>query len=65
VDDGDRVSEITLHPVALGFGTARSRRGLPELTDDPAILPHLAGLSARYGTQIDATGGIGRVVLPH
>ena len=63
VDDGDRVSAIDLHPVALGFGTPRPQRGLPELSNDPAILPHLAELSARYGTTIVQHGGLGRVVL--
>lgn len=63
VDDGDRVSDITLDPVALGFGKARPQRGLPELTDDPLILPHLAALSAQYGTPIEMVGGVGRVRL--
>ncbi len=63
VDDRDRVSEITLHPIALGFGAARAQRGLPELSDDTLILPHLADLSAKYGTEIVIADGIGRVRL--
>ena len=63
VDDGDRVSAIELHPVALGFGATRPQRGLPELTDDPTILPHLADLSARYGTRLIPHGTIARVRL--
>jgi poly-gamma-glutamate capsule biosynthesis protein CapA/YwtB (metallophosphatase superfamily) len=62
VDDGDRVSEITLHPVALGYGEGRPQRGLPQLSDDPAILPHLADLSARYGTRLEMEGGVGRIL---
>ena len=63
VDDGDRVSAIELHPVTLGFGATRPQRGLPELTDDPTILPHLADLSARYGTRLIPHGTIARVRL--
>ena len=63
VDDGDRVSAIELHPVTLGFGATRPQRGLPELTDDPTILSHLADLSARYGTRLIPHGTIARVRL--
>ncbi len=63
VDDGDRVNDITLHPIALGFGAARPQRGLPMLSDDALILPHLADLSAKYGTRMEITGGVGRIRL--
>ena len=63
VDDGDRVRDITLHPVALGFGEVRPQRGLPMLCNDPLIMPHLADLSARYGTRIEIVGGTGKVLL--
>ena len=54
---------LELVPVELGFGQPRARRGTPRLSADPAILRHLAELSAPYGTRIDIGDGIGRVIL--
>jgi poly-gamma-glutamate capsule biosynthesis protein CapA/YwtB (metallophosphatase superfamily) len=60
---GEKMTELELIPVELGFGEPRSRRGTPRLSADPTILPHLAELSAPYGTQIALEGSIGRVAL--
>lgn len=60
---GEAADLIELIPVELGYGVARSRRGTPCLSEDDTILPHLAELSAPFGTRIVIDGGIGRVVL--
>lgn len=61
--EGDSTTAIELVPVELGYGTHRGRRGTPILSADPTILPHLAELSAPFGTVIDIADGVGRVRL--
>ncbi|MNI55544.1 Capsule biosynthesis protein CapA [compost metagenome] len=58
-----RITEITLHPVELGFGQSRYRRGWPELTASDEALVDLQRLSKPLGTTIQITDGIGAVVL--
>lgn len=59
----DALANLELIPVELGYGQHRARRGTPKLSTDPAILPHLAELSAAYGTKIEIEGNIGKVKL--
>jgi poly-gamma-glutamate synthesis protein (capsule biosynthesis protein) len=61
--EGDALTTLELYPVELGFGQPRPRRGTPILSDDPAILQHMAELSAAYGTRIVTERNIGRAVL--
>jgi poly-gamma-glutamate synthesis protein (capsule biosynthesis protein) len=59
----DALTDLELVPVELGYGLHRARRGTPKLSADPAILPHLAELSAPFGTVIDIENGIGKIRL--
>jgi hypothetical protein len=60
----DRVSEITLMPISLGFGLERWRTGYPEPGFGLGILERLQTMSAQYGTQVLIDGeGYGHVVL--
>ena len=61
--EGEALTHLELFPVELGFGESRPRRGFPRPSEDPAILRHLAELSARYGTRIASELNIGRVLL--
>jgi poly-gamma-glutamate synthesis protein (capsule biosynthesis protein) len=67
VFNSERVLEqIELHPISLGFGESRTRRGRPMLADaalGKTIIERLASLSAPVGTEITYSGGIG-VVKP-
>lgn len=64
--DGDRLAELALHPIGLGFGQPRQVRGRPLLAD-PAlaqkILGDVARLSAPFGTRLDVRDGVGYVDL--
>lgn len=62
--DGPELTELTLHPITLGFGEPRWVRGRPALADAELaerILGYLAERSAPFGTRIDIENGIGRV----
>ena len=64
--DGDRLVELALHPIGLGFGAARQVRGRPMLADAPLaakILDDLTRLSTPFGTRITVRDGVGYVVL--
>ena len=64
--DGDRLVELALHPIGLGFGAPRQVRGRPMLADAPLaakILGDLTRLSAPYGTRLTVRDGIGYVDL--
>jgi poly-gamma-glutamate capsule biosynthesis protein CapA/YwtB (metallophosphatase superfamily) len=60
-----QLTQLTLHPIALGFGEPSWRRGTPRLTTDPEPALDVQRLSATYGTalHIDAKG-VGHVQLP-
>ena len=62
VENG-KVSEIRLYPISLGMELPRSRKGLPRLTGDEAVLRYLGELSARYGTEIEIENGVGVIRL--
>ena len=61
--EADALTGVELVPVELGYGQTRSRRGTPMLSADPAILPHLAALSAPFGTTIEIADNRGRIIL--
>ena len=63
VEDG-KITEMRLYPVDLGMTTARPRRGVPVLSKCEDTLKHLAELSEPYGTKIEISNGVGRIVLP-
>lgn len=64
--DGDRLVELALHPIDLGFGRARQVRGRPLLAE-PAlaakILNDVQTLSAPFGTKVTVRDGVGYVDL--
>jgi poly-gamma-glutamate capsule biosynthesis protein CapA/YwtB (metallophosphatase superfamily) len=63
---GGELCELTLHPVALGFGRPRGQRGQPSLASDAeatGILERIRALSHPHGTTVDANNAIGRVAL--
>jgi poly-gamma-glutamate synthesis protein (capsule biosynthesis protein) len=63
---GERLVELTLHPITLGFGKPRAERGRPMLAEGEEarkILEDLAVRSKAFGTTIQLRGGMG-VVLP-
>jgi poly-gamma-glutamate synthesis protein (capsule biosynthesis protein) len=64
--DGDRLVELALHPIGLGFGAPRQVRGRPMLAD-PAlaqkILNDVSTLSAPFGTKLTVRDGVGYVDL--
>ncbi len=65
--EGKRLAALELHPISLGFGLPRGRRGRPTLADAPLarkIVERLARLSEPYGTRIALEGRVGRVAIP-
>ncbi len=59
-----RPCELTLHPVTLGFGRPRGRRGQPSLApkeDARRILQRLDGLSRPFATRVKEVDAAGRV----
>lgn len=64
--DGDRLVEVALHPIDLGFGRPRQVRGRPLLADAPLaakILNDVQTLSAPFGTKVTVRDGVGYVDL--
>jgi poly-gamma-glutamate synthesis protein (capsule biosynthesis protein) len=63
---GERLTELALHPITLGFGQSRSVRGRPLFADGELgqkILGDLTKFSAEMGTKITVRNGIGYVEL--
>jgi poly-gamma-glutamate synthesis protein (capsule biosynthesis protein) len=64
---GDTLAELKLHPISLGYGQPRSKRGRPVMADpglSKKIIEDLQKFSATYGTKIEFRDGIGLVTLP-
>jgi poly-gamma-glutamate synthesis protein (capsule biosynthesis protein) len=64
---GDRLVELALHPITLGFGKSRSVRGRPMFAEGELgqkILGDITKFSAEMGTKITVRNGIGYVELP-
>jgi poly-gamma-glutamate capsule biosynthesis protein CapA/YwtB (metallophosphatase superfamily) len=57
-----RLKEIELYPVELGFGRPRSQRGRPLLADEKlgkTILDRVSGMSESLGTRVEQRNGLG------
>lgn len=64
--DGDRLVELALHPIDLGFGRPRQVRGRPLLAEAALaakILNDVQTLSAPFGTKVTVRDGVGYVDL--
>ncbi len=62
--ENDKVQQIELIPITLGFGKPRSRKGRPELAskeDAARILQDMQALSAPFGTTIAIENGRGYI----
>ncbi len=67
VFSGERLTELKLHPISLGFGKPSYVRGRPMLADEELsrrIIGDLKSLSEAFGTEVDYVDGIGVVRLP-
>jgi poly-gamma-glutamate synthesis protein (capsule biosynthesis protein) len=63
---GEKLTELALHPITLGFGQPRSVRGRPLFAEGSLgqkILDDITKLSAAMGTSISVRDGIGYVKL--
>jgi poly-gamma-glutamate capsule biosynthesis protein CapA/YwtB (metallophosphatase superfamily) len=63
---GGELTSVTLHPVTLGWGQPRWRRGTPAMAnaeDAARILGYVAELSSAFGTGIVTRGGVGSVKI--
>ncbi len=58
MEEGE-LKKITLHPVALGYRSSRSRIGWPQLTTDTAALEDIRRLSREFHTEICIENGLG------
>ncbi len=61
---GERIKEIRLHPLELGAGQPRARRGRPLMAEGEVaerIIGRIASLSAKYGTGVEYRDGIGLI----
>ncbi|WP_408887607.1 CapA family protein [Roseomonas haemaphysalidis] len=65
--DNGRLAGMEIHPVSLGLGDARHRRGRPRLAageEGAAILRRFAALSEPFGTRFTERDGIATLSLP-
>ncbi len=63
---GKTLTGLSLHPLTLGFGEARTKRGRPMLAGPQLakkIIDDVSQRSKPYGTRIDFADGVGRVAL--
>lgn len=64
---GGALDDITLHPIALGFGRPRVERGRPAVADPAvakAVIDEVTERSKPFGTRVVFENGVGRVVIP-
>lgn len=61
MEDG-RITQVQLHPISLGMGLPRTRRGTP-VPGGEGVLRHLAELSRPFGTDIRIENGVGYIDL--
>ena len=62
--DGGNLTSIEIHPISLGLGEPRHRRGRPRLAsgeEGHRILNHLQDLSGVFGSKIRIDGQVGRI----
>jgi poly-gamma-glutamate synthesis protein (capsule biosynthesis protein) len=50
--EGGDLKGMDFHPISLGYGTPRYRRGWPRLTNDTGVLRKLQSLSRELGTEL-------------
>jgi poly-gamma-glutamate capsule biosynthesis protein CapA/YwtB (metallophosphatase superfamily) len=65
--EGERVREIALYPLTLGFRQPVWERGIPRLASGAqaeGTLQRFAELSEPFGTEMEITDGVGRVSIP-
>lgn len=63
---GERLVELAIHPISLGYGRSRSHRGRPQVAEGELglkILGDIARLSTAFGTRISIRDGVGYVGL--
>jgi poly-gamma-glutamate synthesis protein (capsule biosynthesis protein) len=63
---GERLTQLALHPISLGYGKPRTERGRPLLADGATgkkILDDLIQRSGAFGTRITVRDGVGYVEL--
>lgn len=66
VIENDKIEEVTLKPISLGFNNGRSLRGRPSLADEESstrILNDIAALSEEFGTKISIQNGVGKIKI--
>lgn len=61
--ENNKLKDLVLYPISLGFGMPRYQRGWPQLSNNSKILEHLAILSEPFNTVIDIKDNIGFVRL--
>ncbi len=64
---GARLEALELHPITLGYGLPRGQRGEPRLAGPELsrkIVKRVERLSEPFGTRIEFSDGVGRVILP-
>lgn len=64
--EGDTLAEVTVHPVSLGLGEKRHRRGRPRLAsgqEAESILKSYAMLSERYQTNVNVEPDVATVLI--
>jgi poly-gamma-glutamate synthesis protein (capsule biosynthesis protein) len=62
----NKIIDIKLHPVVLGHKELRYQRGTPLLAKEEegkTIIEHLAKLSKPFGTNLEFSSGVGRVLI--
>lgn len=59
--EDNKLVDLQLHPITLGYGGKRYERGWPQLSNDTKILEHLAKLSEPFGTIIEIKDNMGVV----
>jgi len=63
---GGKLRGLTLHPIDLGYGRPRYRRGRPVLARPPvadSALSRVRDLSRRFGVEVVISGGVGAIAV--
>ena len=51
-EDG-KITQIQLYPIDMGLNACRSKKGIPHIADNNAVLHYLAALSEPFGTKME------------